>query len=160
MWRRLLNTPGASLHGSPVGPSLAQTHLSRPPGARRPGNPMSFHPPQTTSGTHVTSAGRSTNTTAVSRSTGTCTQWMVSQAPHSWGTELHKQTLSGALTRPPPHPQLSLPPTPRGGQATDRPQVSERSDHLARILGEGRPPTMLPLYILLIRVTQVKSPFL
>lgn len=42
---------------------------------------VAFPPSQTTSGTHVTSVGRSTSITAVSKSTGTCTLWMVSQAP-------------------------------------------------------------------------------
>lgn len=50
-----------------------------------PLNSVSFcSPHQTISGTHVTSVGRNTNTTAASRSTETFTPWMVSQAPHSW----------------------------------------------------------------------------
>ena len=135
---KTLNTPGARLHGSSVGPSLAQTHLSRPSRARSPANPVCFCPPQTTSGTRVTSVGRSTSTTAASRSTEICMQWMVSQAPHPWERSRANRPLSRALTRPPPHPQLPLPPQPRDGQAADRPQVSERSGQLERILDEGR----------------------
>ena len=137
---KTLNTPGAPLHGSSVGPSLAQTHLSRPSRARSPANLVCFHPPQTTSGTRVTSVGRSTSTTAASRSTEICTRWMVSQAPHPWDRSRANRPFSRALTRPLLHPQLPLPPRPRDGQAADRPQASERSGQLARILGEGRSP--------------------
>lgn len=138
------STPGASLRGSPAGPSLAQTHLSRPPGAQRPGNPVSFHPPQTTSGTHVTSAGRSTNTTAVSRSTGTCTRWMVSQAPHSWGAESHKQTsLRGSYQAPAP-PSAS-PPSHTQGRSGHRQTTSERAERPAcKDSGRGKAPHHAP----------------
>lgn len=121
------NTPGAPLHGSSVGPSLAQTHLSWPPRARSPSNPVSFRPPQTTSGTRVTSAGRSTNTTAASRNTEICTRWMVSQAPHPWGVESRKQTsLRGSHQAPAPPSASPLSLTQ--GRPGHRQTASERAE--------------------------------